>query len=85
MEQAAGHEDSDNFRRIRQRVAGQVRRLRLLHGLTQEAVAARAGLAPRHYQKIEAAEVNLTLETIVKVADALAVDVRELFQEQASE
>jgi transcriptional regulator with XRE-family HTH domain len=85
MERATVREDFDTFQRVRRRVAMQVRRLRTGKGLTQETVAATAGLAPRHLQKIEAAEVNVTLDTLVKVAGALDVDVRELFQEQPSE
>ncbi len=75
-------EDADNVQRIRRRLAAQVRRLRAARGLTQEAAAAGAGLAARHFQKIEAAEVNATLDTLVRVATALDVDVSELFQER---
>ena len=78
-------EEADQFQQVRRRVAMQVRRLRMVKGLTQEAVAAGAGLAPRHFQKIEAAEVNVTLDTLVKVADALDVDVSELFLERNCE
>ena len=37
-------------------------------------VAFNAGLAIRHVQKVEAGEVNLTLETLRKLAEGLGVD-----------
>lgn len=65
---------------ILNRIARHVRSLRSSKGLTQEAVAHRAGLVLRHYQKIEAAEVNVTIDSLVKVAGALDVDVSALLQ-----
>jgi transcriptional regulator with XRE-family HTH domain len=63
---------------IRQRIALNVRRIRTHLGLTQESVAFSAGLALRHYQKIEAAELNITLESLVRIAKALKVDISKL-------
>jgi transcriptional regulator with XRE-family HTH domain len=74
-------EVSEHAQRIRRRVAAQVRRLRAARGLTQEAAAERARLATRHLQKIEAAEVNVTLDTLVRVAEAFDVDVRALLDD----
>lgn len=68
------------FQLVRRRVAAQVRRIRIAKQLTQEAAAGEAGLAVRHFRKIESAEVNVTLDTLVKVAAALGVDVAELLQ-----
>lgn len=65
---------------ILDRIARHVRSLRSSKGLTQEAVAHRAGLVLRHYQKIEAAEVNVTIDSLIKVAGALDVDVSALLQ-----
>ena len=59
-----------------------MRRLRIARGLTQEADAERAGLVTRHLQKIEAAEVNVTLHTLVRLALTLGVDAVTLFQER---
>ena len=72
--------DQSDMQRVRQRVAAQVRRLRAGRRMTQEAAAGAAGLAVRHFRKIEAGEVNVTLDTLVKVATALGVDVAELLQ-----
>lgn len=73
-----------DYENARQRVAWRVRDFRLSRNLTQEAVAARAGLAPRHLQKVEAGEVNITLLTLVKIAVALGVDVDELLKSPPS-
>ncbi len=69
-----------DFQEARRRLASQVRRIRVARGLTQEAAADGAGLAVRHFQKIEAEEVNVTLDTLCKLAAALGVDVSELLQ-----
>ena len=47
---------------------------------TQEDLADKAGLNPRHLRKLEAATVNVTIDTIEKVARALQVDVSRLFR-----
>lgn len=65
--------------RVRLRVARQVKGLRAAAGLTQEQLAHRSGIAPRHLQKIESGGVNVTIDTLVKVANALAVDVQQFF------
>jgi transcriptional regulator with XRE-family HTH domain len=51
-----------------------LKRRRLFLGLTQEQTAERLGMAARHYQKIEAGELNVTLATLRKVADALRIE-----------
>ena len=65
---------------IRQRLARRMRELRAGQGLTQEATAHRAGLIVRHFQKIEAGQVNITLRSLAKLAAALDVDVGELLR-----
>ena len=42
-------------------------------GLTQEAAAERMQITTRHYQKIEAGDLNITLRTLCLVAEALRV------------
>lgn len=73
------------FNEIRLRIASNIRRLRKNQELTQEELAHRAKLALRHLQKIEAAEVNVTLDTLVKLAYALNIDLIEFFQEPPQE
>jgi transcriptional regulator with XRE-family HTH domain len=56
-----------------------MRRLRLLAGLSQEALAERAGLHRTYVSSIERGERNITLENIFRLAEALGADPRELF------
>lgn len=56
------------------------RRLREHAGLTLEEASHRAGLHWRHWQKIESGEVNLTLASLARVADALAVEAAQLLE-----
>lgn len=65
---------------LRSRLAKSARRLRAARGWTQEQVAERANLNPRHYQKIEDGLVNLTLKTIEQLCHAFGVDVAALFE-----
>ena len=62
-------------------LAGNVRRLRESLKWTQEQAAEASGIAVRHFQKIEAGDVNVTVATLVRVAKALRVPVKALFEE----
>jgi len=64
----------------KKRLARNLRSWRAKRGLTQEEVAARAGMLWQNYQELESAKRNLTLETLVRVAAALEVDVAELLR-----
>ena len=66
-------------RAVLERIAKKIKELRIEKGLTQESLCQEAGLAPRHLQKIENAEVNVTVSSLVKIAKGLDVDVSELF------
>lgn len=58
-----------------------IRRVRLGHGWSQEAVAEKAGLSVRHYQDIEAGRrPGMRVATIERIARALRVEVWELFR-----
>jgi transcriptional regulator with XRE-family HTH domain len=63
---------------LKQRLAKKVRALRKKLGLTLKAAAERAEMHWRHWQKVEAAQVNVTLLTLVRLGDALNIDPREL-------
>ncbi len=56
-----------------------LRALREDLGLTLEQAAERMLLAPKHLQKIEVGSINVTLVTLVRVADGLGTSVRNLF------
>lgn len=61
-------------------VAANVRRYRQRLGLTQEELAEKAGLTARIYRRIESAEVDLRLSTLLRVARALGVRLPKLFR-----
>lgn len=64
--------------RLRRRIATNVRRLRKEQELSVITAAESVGVHWRLWQKIEAGDANITLWTLVRVADALDVDPREL-------
>jgi transcriptional regulator with XRE-family HTH domain len=57
-------------------LAGNVRRLREDLKWTQERAAEASGMAVRHFQKIEAGEVNVTIATLARVAKGFRVPVK---------
>ena len=58
-----------------------VREHRLKIGLSQEELAARARVHRTYIGMIERAEKNITLVNIEKIAHALAIQVKDLFDE----
>jgi DNA-binding XRE family transcriptional regulator len=66
---------------LRTRLRMKVRELRCAAKLTLRAAAEKSEVHWRHWQKIEAGEVNVTMQTMVRIARALQVDVPELFAE----
>jgi transcriptional regulator with XRE-family HTH domain len=64
---------------VRQRVGRNVRRLRDLKGWTQDELAERVGNTNRHVGQIERGEVNVTIDYLAKIAEALSTDVASLF------
>ena len=61
-----------------QKMALRLKRLRKERGLSQEALAAKAGISRVHLARLETARQDPTLGTIEKLAKALRVKVREL-------
>ncbi len=68
------------LRRVVHTLGTNISRFRRAAGLTQHEVAKRAVLNGRHDQKIEAGEINVTINSLVGIARALDVEVVELFQ-----
>lgn len=64
--------------RLRRRIATNVRHLRKEQKLSVIAAAESVGVHWRLWQKIEAGDENITLWTLIRVADALDVDPRDL-------
>ena len=66
-------------------VGRRVAEIRAARGLTQEQLAEVIGIAVTHLQKIETGRLNLTVRTLVTLANALRCEsARELFDEPAS-
>jgi transcriptional regulator with XRE-family HTH domain len=64
------------------KVGDVIRRLRETLGLTQAALAKRAGLSRMHVIRIERDEVSPSLDTLERVAKALGVTVRNLLPKE---
>lgn len=56
-----------------------IQELRQADGQTQEAFADKLGMLPPNYARIEQGRANVTLETLVRVAQGLKVELAELF------
>jgi len=63
---------------LQKRLARRVRELRRKLGLTLKVAAERAALHWRHWQKIEAGEANVTLDTLRRLGEVLGVDGSDL-------
>jgi len=68
-----------------QRFGDRIRALRLQRGLTQEQLAAMAGLHHTYINSVERAERNPGLTTVEKLARVLDMSVDELFAPSTEE
>jgi transcriptional regulator with XRE-family HTH domain len=66
---------------IRQRLSTNVRALRNSALLTLKKSSERAEMHWRHWQKIEAGQVNITLQTLVRIAEVLGIEPADLLRE----
>ena len=71
---------ADVLRDVGRRIA----ELRHAAGLTQEQVAEKLGVSTRFYARIESGTANLTLRTMVNVAEVLGTCLAELIVPPAS-
>lgn len=62
-------------------VGDTIRKLRRKKGITQEALADRAGINRTHMYRIENGHVRMTLGTLKLIADTLDVRARELLRD----
>lgn len=68
----------DNLKRATKELATRLRAARLAAGISQETLSDLTGIAYRRYQTLEAGTANTTIKTLVRIADALEVDVWDL-------
>ena len=66
-------------------LAHQLKYHRLKLGLTQEELAEKAALNPRHVQKLESGELNVTIGTLVSIALALDIKLTNLLEPHSPE
>ena len=66
-------------KRILIKFGDKVRELRKVRGISQEELSFKADLHRTYIGMIERAEKNITLINIEKIAKALSVDIKELF------
>jgi transcriptional regulator with XRE-family HTH domain len=66
--------------RVIQNVGRRVAELRIERGWTQEMLAERLGVSLKYVQSVEAGRENLTLQSLVKLANNLRAEVIALFQ-----
>jgi transcriptional regulator with XRE-family HTH domain len=64
----------------RKRVAWNLRRLRVLRGLSQEALAADAEVDRSYVGRLERVVENPTVDLLDRLASALSADISELFR-----
>jgi len=70
--------DRQQQRSARQRVAGNVRFLRLEQKLSQEELAERAGFHRTYVSQLERAVTNISVDNLERLAHSIGVDVSEL-------
>jgi transcriptional regulator with XRE-family HTH domain len=75
MKRAAGREES-----ARDRFARNLRSTRAARGLSQELLAAHAGLHRTYIGSIERGERNVSIDNMERLATALSVDIVDLLQ-----
>jgi Helix-turn-helix. len=73
------HRQTPRYRRAAKALGLQVRALRQAKGWTLEEAAEKGDLDLKHWQKIEAGTVNVTLVTLVRIAEGLGETLGGLF------
>lgn len=70
---------SRNTGHVRREFGDRVREMRRARGVSQEALALRAGISPRYLSDVELGKRNIALENIRALAEALGVGAGEFF------
>ena len=65
---------------VAKRLAKRLREIRQSRRMSQETLAAEAGLGRAYYWRVEQGTINVTLATLVRLSNTLKVDISELFQ-----
>ena len=74
--------ESRTYRSLQKRLAKNVRRLRHHENWSQEEAAHQSDMSTRLFQRVEAADVNITLTTLARLCDGFKVDLTTIFTEE---
>lgn len=66
-------------KKVAKKLAARLRQLRESKGLSQEDLAYESGLGRSYYWRVEQGLINVTLETLVKLCNALKIELKDLF------
>ncbi len=73
--------DDNRYKATLKMIGDNIRNIRKSKGLSMEAVANEANIEFRQLGRIERGEGNTTIASLVKIADALKVNLSEFFQQ----
>jgi transcriptional regulator with XRE-family HTH domain len=76
--------DNNRYDNFLKEFGKQVRLIRKERGMTMEAVAYKAGIEYRQLGRIERGEVNATLISLLKISEALDVELQSFFSADTS-
>ncbi|GAC1562729.1 MAG: hypothetical protein NVS3B13_36090 [Mucilaginibacter sp.] len=69
--------EENRYKTFLRTVGNNVRSIRISKGLSMEAVANEANIEYRQLSRIERGEVNTTITSLLKIADALKVNISD--------
>jgi transcriptional regulator with XRE-family HTH domain len=64
---------------IKKLIGMRIQSLRRSHKMSQEGLAEKMGISPKYLSSIERGKENPTLDTFIKLAESLDVEISELF------
>ena len=67
---------------MEKRIGAQIRKLRLLRGLSQENIAEAIGMSTGNFGKIERGEITLSIRHLDEITRALNIDVADLYHSE---
>ena len=70
-----------NQKNVRSIVAANIKQLRYERNLSQELLAAKAGLHRTYIGAVERGERNISIENVAKIAETLGCSIKDLFNE----
>jgi transcriptional regulator with XRE-family HTH domain len=67
---------------VKELIGRRIKEARQAKGLSQEALSDKIGMSAKYLSSVERGKENPTLDTLIKLADALEVETSELFNYQ---